>query len=81
MFTQTPRGQDYARDNFTRDTDLIKSKLLDVLGGTGVVVTWDTLEMSGAIILSDTGAVVVDQSVLDQRLDHYRKSKDTLWNQ
>ena len=54
---------------------------MDVLGGTGVIVTWDTVEMSGNIILSDTGAVVVDQSVLDQRLDHYRKSKDTLWKE
>ena len=81
MFTQTPRGQEYARNNFSHDVSLIKSELLQALDGTGVIVTWDTLEMSGAIILSDTGSVVVDQSVLDQRLDHYRKSKDTLWNQ
>lgn len=82
VFTQTPRGQDYARKNFSRDVWLIKSELLEALDGTGVIVTWDTVEMSGGdIVWSDTGSIVVDQSVLGQRLDYYKKAKDKLWQE
>lgn len=81
VFTQTPRGQDYARKNFSRDVSLIKSELLEALDGTGVIVTWDAVEMSGDIVWSDTGSIVVDQSVLDQRLDYYKKAKDKLWQE
>jgi hypothetical protein len=37
--------------------------------------------MSGDIVWSDTGSIVVDQSVLDQRLDYYKKAKDKLWQE
>ena len=43
VFTQTPRGQDYARNNFSYDFSSIKSEikseLLEALDGTGVIVT------------------------------------------
>jgi hypothetical protein len=39
VFTQTPRGQDYAHDHLSPDANLIKSQILDALNATGVVMT------------------------------------------
>ena len=81
ILTQTERGKDYARTHLSHDADLIKAQILDALNATGVVLTW-TDSLSGLYIqYSDTWAVVVDQSILEQRLDYYKKSKDTLWKE
>jgi hypothetical protein len=60
---------------------LIKSQILDALNATGVVMTWTDSFSGWEIQYSDTGAIVVDQSVLDQRLDYYRKAKEKLWKE
>ncbi len=80
VLTQTERGKNYTRNHLSKDADLIKAQILDALNATGVVMTWADTLSGGEIILSDTWAIVVDQSVLDQRLDYYRKAKDKLWN-
>ena len=80
VFTQTQRWQDYLRNHLSKDADLIKAQILDALNATGVVMTWTDMLSGWEIILSETWAIVVDQSVLDQRLDYYRKAKDKLWD-
>ncbi len=82
VFTQIPRWQQYARNHLSPDADLIRSKLLNALNATGVVTTGTLPSLSGwDIQYSDTWAIVVDQSVLDQRLEYYRQAKDQLWKE
>ncbi len=82
VFTQTPRWQEYARDHLAPDANLIRSKLLNALNATGVVMTGTLPSLSGwEIQYSESGAIVVDQSVLDQRLEYYRQAKDQLWKE
>jgi hypothetical protein len=81
VFTQTQRWQNYVRHNLSKDADLIKSQILEALNATGVVMTWADNLSGWDIILSETWTIVVDQSVLDQRLDYYRKAKDKLWRE
>lgn len=75
VFTQTPRGQEY----WTKNMSYLKASILESLDGTGVVHTGDAISFSGwEIIWSDTGAIVVTQQVLDQRLNYYRQHKSEL---
>lgn len=79
FFTQTERGTKYAHENFSYDASLIKWKILSALNATGVVMTWTEIISWSEIQYSDTGAIVVDQSILDQRLNYYKTAKDSLW--
>ena len=76
VFTQTPRWQRY----WDKNTTALKSSILEVLNATGVVYTWDMMNLSGwEIRRSDSGTVIVDAQTLEQRLQYYRDNKANIW--
>lgn len=76
VFTKTPRGQRYWSENMTT----LRSSILEVLDATGVVYTWDMMNLSGwEIRRSDSGTVIVDAQTLEQRLQYYRDNKANIW--
>ncbi len=80
--TRTSWWQDYVNNILPQDLTTIKWGILTALDATGTVaLTGTTVDTGEEMVISDTGAIIVDGRTLNQRLEYYKKNKEKLWKE